>query len=167
MRKRNAQVKVESNFLLDCPFCGANATIKTCRGGVRIGCKKRGCIAEVTWGAKWISERNGVDAWNRRATTKIVNTKILERFKAVKNKTLRKKLINNYDPTFCNLICGPQVDAENAEDDQTALSNGFRWKNTTEGEDYWATLFNILCVSDHTFDLAWTKFNPKKNALLH
>jgi hypothetical protein len=164
MSKRNERIKVEPKALLDCPFCGEHATFKPCRGGVRIGCQKRGCIAEVTWGAKWISEQNGIDAWNRRATTKNVTTTILERFKAVKNKTLRKKLIKNYDPGFFTLLFRPQTLVERAEDDCTALSNGFMWRNTTEGEDYWATLYNILFCSDHTFDLAWAKFKPKKNA---
>jgi hypothetical protein len=58
---------VRSDALLACPFCGAPGTFEPCHGGVRIGCRTRGCIAEVVWGAKWIDDRNGVEAWNRRA----------------------------------------------------------------------------------------------------
>ena len=66
MSERSERMKVASDALLACPFCGAPGTFEPCHGGVRIGCRTRGCIAEVVWGAKWINDRNGVEAWNRR-----------------------------------------------------------------------------------------------------
>jgi hypothetical protein len=66
-RPMKPQKEDGSDALLACPFCGAPGTFEPCHGGVRIGCRTRGCIAEVVWGAKWIDDRNGVEAWNRRA----------------------------------------------------------------------------------------------------
>jgi len=84
---------------------------------------------------------------------------VLERFKAVKDKTLREKLLKNYDPEVCNSICGP---SNFAVDDHTALANGFTWLFTTEGNTYWRDLYNLV-GDEHTFDKAWAKFKPKQD----
>jgi hypothetical protein len=84
---------------------------------------------------------------------------VLERFKAVKNKTLREKLLKNYDPEVCGSFCGP---SNFAVDDHTALGNGFTWLFTTEGTSYWSDLYNHI-GHEHTFDKARAKFKPKQD----
>jgi hypothetical protein len=58
---------VRSEPLLACPFCGSEAIVRKCADGYRVGCVNSGCICGIDWGAKWIEERNGIKAWNRRA----------------------------------------------------------------------------------------------------
>jgi transcription elongation factor Elf1 len=81
MKERIERIKTTSTALLACPFCGGQAVagLNLRRDGYVVGCKTYGCIAEVAWGAKWIDERNGIKAWNKRANTGGQHEQVAER----------------------------------------------------------------------------------------
>jgi hypothetical protein len=75
-------------------------------------------------------------------------TTILERFGAVKNKTLRKNLLDAYDEAFVGGY-------EYADTDAKALYSAFDWKLSKKGLHYWLELYTELC-SKGTFDEAYS-----------
>lgn len=77
-------------------------------------------------------------------------TTILERFKAVKNKTLRKNLLAAYDPAFVGA-------AIRAATDKSALYSAFDWGRSKKGHIYWIDLCTELLDSE-TFDAAYPVF---------
>jgi hypothetical protein len=77
-------------------------------------------------------------------------TTIKERFKAVKNKTLRKNLLDAYDEGFVG-------GCEYANTDQKALYSAFDWKLSKKGCTYWLELYTELCKVE-TFDEAYSLF---------
>jgi hypothetical protein len=79
-------------------------------------------------------------------------TTIKERFKAVKNKTLRKQLLAAYDKEFVGAYSFQCV-----ETDANALYSGFDWKKSKKGCTYWWELYTELCKVD-TFDEAYSLF---------
>jgi hypothetical protein len=82
-------------------------------------------------------------------------TTIKERFKAVKNKTLRKQLLDAYDKEF---VGGCEyAGCEYADTDAKALYSGFAWIHSKKGYNYWFQLYSTLCKVN-TFDEAWPVF---------
>jgi hypothetical protein len=77
-------------------------------------------------------------------------TTIKERFKAVKNKTLRKQLLDAYDKEFVG-------GCEYATADHQALYNAFSWMGSKKGYEYWFRLHSVL-IKVETFDEAWSVF---------
>jgi hypothetical protein len=77
-------------------------------------------------------------------------TTIKERFKAVKNKTLRKNLLDAYDEGFVG-------GCEYADTDAKALYSAFSWIHSKKGYNYWLELYTELCKVE-TFDEAYSLF---------
>jgi hypothetical protein len=81
---------------------------------------------------------------------------ILERFNAVKNKTLREKLLRNYDAKYvaeywCSGIVGS---------DRAALKYGFQWAKSPEGDTYWRTLADAMAKGETTLDATFVEVYP-------
>jgi hypothetical protein len=85
-------------------------------------------------------------------------TTIKERFKAVKNKTLRKNLLDAYDKEFVGSCL-------NADTDQKALYSAFDWKKSKKGCTYWLELYTELCKVD-TFDEAYSLFMASRKPVI-
>jgi hypothetical protein len=85
-------------------------------------------------------------------------TTIKERFKAVKNKTLRKQLLDAYDEAFVG-------GCEYANTDQKALYSAFDWKLSKKGLHYWLELYTELCRVE-TFDEAYLIYSGKSTPLV-
>jgi hypothetical protein len=79
-------------------------------------------------------------------------TTIKERFKAVKNKTLRKNLLAAYDWEFVGAYSFQCVDT-----DAEALYSAFDWNLSKKGGTYWLELYTELCKVE-TFDEAYSLF---------
>jgi hypothetical protein len=77
---------------------------------------------------------------------------ILERFNAVKNTTLRDKLLHNYDTDF---ICS----GDDPSSDEQALRYGFSWSDSPEGLLYWMKIHDRL-VGKCSLDEAFEKVYP-------
>jgi hypothetical protein len=87
---------------------------------------------------------------------------ILERFNAVKNKTLREKLLHNYDAKYvAEYWCSRIVDS-----DRAALKYGFLWKNSREGDTYWRTLADAMAKNETTFDATFEEVYPAKTSVM-
>ena len=85
---------------------------------------------------------------------------ILERYNAVKNTTLRDKLLHNYDAKYV----ADCREAGSVDSDRTALQYGFQWKNSREGDTYWRTLameMDDTMTLDEAFDIVYP---PKTSA---
>ena len=83
---------------------------------------------------------------------------ILEQFNAVKNKTLRDKLLRNYDEKYI-FMYGHTREVLGFE----ALQYGFHWSSTVEGDTYWRKLANAM-NSTTTLDEAFEKVYPAKTS---
>jgi hypothetical protein len=77
---------------------------------------------------------------------------ILERYNAVKNTTLRDKLLHNYDAGF-NCSC------DTPSSDEQALRYGFSWSNSPEGFLYWMKIHDRM-VGKCSLDEAFEKVYP-------
>ena len=87
-------------------------------------------------------------------------TTIKERFKAVKNKTLRKNLLAAYDKEFVGAYSFQCV-----ETDAKALYSAFSWIHSKKGYDYWLELYTELCKVD-TFDEAYSLFMASRKPVI-
>jgi hypothetical protein len=83
---------------------------------------------------------------------------ILERFNAVKNKTLREKLLHNYDAKYV----ADHWKSGTVDSDRTALKYGFLWKNSREGDTYWRTLADAMAKNETTFDATFEEVYPEE-----
>lgn len=88
---------------------------------------------------------------------------ILERFNAVKNKTLRKNLLDAYDDAYDDAFVFGSVDVDT---DIRALYSAFDWAASKKGKLYWLGLYTALCEVG-TFDEAYPVFMAaRKRAVL-
>jgi hypothetical protein len=87
-------------------------------------------------------------------------TTIKERFKAVKNKTLRKQLLAAYDKEFVGAYAYQCV-----ETDAKALYSAFDWNKSKKGGTYWFELYTELCKVE-TFDEAYLIYSGKSTPLV-
>jgi hypothetical protein len=87
-------------------------------------------------------------------------TTIKERFKAVKNKTLRKQLLDAYDKEFVGAYSFQCV-----ETDVKALYSGFDWKKSKKGYNYWVQLYSTL-GKENTFDEAYSLFMASRKPVI-
>jgi hypothetical protein len=87
---------------------------------------------------------------------------ILERYNAVKNKTLRDKLLRNYDAKYvADYWKSGRVDS-----DRAALKYGFLWRNSPEGDTYWRTLADAMAKNETTFDATFVEVYPAKTSVM-
>jgi hypothetical protein len=77
---------------------------------------------------------------------------ILQRFKAVKNTTLRSKLVKNYNRAYATRTANTYKGT-----DGSALLNGFIWSKSPEGYPYWADLFFADVDEGASLDQIWIK----------
>jgi hypothetical protein len=81
---------------------------------------------------------------------------ILERFNAVKNKTLREKLLHNYDAKYVK----DYWKSGTVNSDREALKYGFLWRNSREGDTYWRTLADAMAKNETTLDATFVEVYP-------
>jgi hypothetical protein len=74
---------------------------------------------------------------------------ILECFKGIKSRRLRRKLFKYQAPYWAT---------SKSHTDSSALHSAFVWSDTTEGHNYWSNLYNLFVEGD-TFDTVWRRFN--------
>ena len=74
---------------------------------------------------------------------------ILECFKGIKSRRLRRKLFKYQVPYWST---------SKHHTDSSALHSAFVWSDTTEGHNYWSNLYNLFVEGD-TFDTVWRRFN--------
>jgi hypothetical protein len=83
---------------------------------------------------------------------------ILERFSAVKNKTLREKLLHNYDAKYVKEYWRSGT----VNSDREALKYGFLWSKSPEGDGYWRTLADAMAKNETTFDATFEEVYPEE-----
>jgi hypothetical protein len=83
---------------------------------------------------------------------------ILERYNAVKNKTLRDKLIHNYDAEYADQYNRKQLGTKSA---RLALTYGFVWADSPERDIYWRKLSSAI-EGNMTLDEAFEKTYPSE-----
>jgi hypothetical protein len=81
---------------------------------------------------------------------------ILERYNAVKNTTLRDKLLHNYDAKYVK----DYWKSGTVNSDREALKYGFLWKNSREGDTYWRTLADAMAKNETTFAATFEEVYP-------
>jgi hypothetical protein len=81
---------------------------------------------------------------------------ILERYNAVKNTTLRDKLLTNYDAEYADKYDRQRHGAQSAK---LALTYGFVWSDSPEKDIYWRILSNAM-DGEMTLDEVFEKVYP-------